>query len=66
MHVHTKRPDCYADDCAERGERWIGKGRECGNFRDAGSEHRNLRNTPSCEGCARMLLARTLDGRVFD
>lgn len=66
MHVHTKRPDCYSDGCTERGERWLGKGRECGNFRDADSEVRNLGNTPGCEGCARMILARMLDGRWIE
>lgn len=63
MNVHRKRPDCFTEECSERGEVWAGRGRDCGNFRDADSERRNLAYTPGCEGCARMTLARLRDGR---
>lgn len=66
MHVHTKRPDCHTDECCERGAVWFDRGRDCGNFRDADSEARNSKNTPGCEGCARMILARMRDGRYLD
>lgn len=66
MHVRTKKPDCYTRECGERGTVWLNRGRDCGNFRDADGERRNLANTPGCEGCARMVLARFRDGRWID